>query len=103
MTQMSALDGIYVMGIETERVRVRKALDHHLRTAHNWDDSQIVIAVKELELDKSPIVAGSSHVCHVCGSPYDGEKTYGQTLHPECVETITDLAKELVEYNKENN
>lgn len=103
MTQMSALDGIYVMGIETERVRVRTALDHHLRTAHDWSDAQIETAVKELELDKSPLLIGSTRICHVCGSPYDGEKTYGQTLHPECAETIADLAKQIVEYNKENN
>jgi hypothetical protein len=102
MTQISALDGIYVMGIATERVRVRTALDHHLRTAHNWDDAQINTAVNELELDKNPIVSVSNHICHVCGSPYAGERTYGQTLHPECAETITELAQQLIDYKKEN-
>ena len=102
MTKISALDGIYVMGMATERVRLRTALDHHLRTAHNWDDAQISTAVKELELDKSPIVNDSNHICHVCGSPYAGEKTHGQTLHPECAETLTELAQQMLDYNKEN-
>ncbi len=101
MTQINAIDGIYLAGVQQERSRIRTLLNDHLRKELHWSGLDITALFIQLDLDRDPHLQPVKRSCVVCHAPY-GVKVhaYGQTLHFECLESLEKVAKL---FGKESN
>ena len=92
MSHISALDGIYNLGIKSERARVREALASHLGEVHGWNNDAIETVFTDLGLDTDPWLDFVQPHCVICGEKQGTQVIHQQTLHNECAETLSKTA-----------
>lgn len=101
MSKLSALASIYTAGMKAEHLRMKDAVEYHLRSVHDWTDAGLMTLFEEVSkgvlLNTPP-----PKTCIVCHKVYDGEPAkivYGQPIHETCVDGVVELLPMFVKEN----
>lgn len=102
MSKLGAVSSIYTAGMKAEHLRMKDAVEYHLRSEHDWTTAQLEVLFHEVS--KNVLLdTPASKTCVVCYTEYDGEPAksiYGQPIHESCTDGMIDLFQM---FNKEEN